>query len=216
MKLNDWQLTAQCFVLVAACCCIVAFEAACSRPPEQNSPALTETQKLPFDRQPKANGISPSLSFVPSNTKLPEGTTIPVTLRSTISSASARTGDTFSAIVDEPLVIDRRIVVAKGTIAIGRILEAKNSTGLLDPGYLRLVLATLNVDSRSIAIETSSIFTKAGPREEVNVSAGIASSATHDDITLETGRRLYFRLAQSAELRHANEANVEAHSPTQP
>ncbi len=194
---------------------MLAFEAACSRPPEQNNPALSETQKLPFDRQPKANGISPSLSFVPSNTKIPEGTTIPVTLRSTISSASSHAGDTFSAVVDEPLVIDGRIVVAKGALATGRVLEAKSSTSLLDPGYLRLVLATLNVDSRWIAIETSSIFTKAGPREEVNVSAGIASSATHEDITFETGRRLYFRLAQSAELRHVNEANVESHVPTQ-
>lgn len=201
------------YALIFATCCALLSEPACSRPPEERGRATGETQKLPFDRQPKASGISPTLSFVPSNTKLPEGTTVAVTLRSTISSATARSGDTFNAIVDEPMVVDGRVVVAKGTAATGRVLEAKSSSSLLDPGYLRIVLATLSIDSRLITIETASVFAKAGPREEINVSAGIAASAIHDDIMFESGRRLYFRLAQTAELRSKDGDNIRVNTP---
>jgi len=145
---------------------------------------------------------------MPSTTKLPEGTPIPIRLQSALSSASSHAGDTFNATIDEPVVIDGQTLVARGTPATGRVLEAKPSASsrgrLLEPGYLRIVLVSLNVGGRPVMIETSSIFAKGGSREERNPATGAASAATTKDrdrdIVFGIDRRLNFRLAQTVDL----------------
>jgi len=192
---------------------------ACGRPPAENA-SNPDSQKLPFDRAPRSTGISPSQSLLPSATKLPEGTPIPVRLQSALSSASSRAGDAFSATVDEPVTIDGQTLVARGTPATGRVLEAKPSVSSrasspegalessLEPGYLRIVLTSLNVGGRPVMIETSSIFAKGGSREDRNPATGAASGAGQKDgrkdsdkeIVLGIDRRLNFRLAQAVDL----------------
>ena len=183
---------------------------ACSRPPADNASNAADSQKLPFDREPRSTGISPSQSLIPSTTKLPEGTPIPVRLQNALSSASSHAGDTFSATIDEPVVIDGQTLVARGTPATGRVLEAKpaaSSRGSsLEPGYLRIVLVSLNIGGRPVVIETSSIFAKGGSREERNPATGAASDAGREDrsrdkdVVFGTDRRLNFRLAQTVDL----------------
>jgi len=193
---------------------------ACGRPPAENASNSAESQKLPFDRQPRSTGIAPSQSLTPSTTRLPEGTPIPIRLESALSSASSHAGDTFSATVDEPVMIDGQTLVARGTAATGRVLEAKPSASSpgnsresslgrsLEPGYLRIVLVSLNLGGRQVMIETSSIFAKGGSREERNPATGAASgTATKDrdrdrdkDIVLGPDRRLNFRFAQTVDL----------------
>ncbi len=192
----------------------------CGRPPEDKASSSGELQTLPFDRQPRSGGISPSQSLIPSATKLPEGTLISIRLQSALSSASAHAGDSFYGIVDEPIMLDGQTRVASGTPAAGRVLEAKagassrassqESSGgsLLEPGYLRVVLVSLNVKGKPVMIETSSIFAKGGLREERNPVTGKASAATaagrsperEKDIVFGVNRRLNFRLAQTVDL----------------
>jgi hypothetical protein len=57
-----------------------------------------------------------------------------------------------------------------------------------------------------VAIETSSIFAKGGPREEHNAATGQTSidmkdAAKNKDIALGIDRRLNFRLAEDMDLR---------------
>jgi hypothetical protein len=188
---------------------------ACSHPPADSAANPAGSQKLPFDRPPRLNGISPSQSLVPSATKLPEGTPVSIRLRSPLSSASSHAGDTFSATVDEAVAIDGQTLVARGTPATGRVLEARRSTTRdgppgrsLEPGYLRIVLVGLNLGGRQVMIETSSIFAKGGSRTERKPSAVAASGARQedgrkeedDDIVLGKGRRFTFRLGQTIDL----------------
>jgi len=180
---------------------------ACGHPPAENS-SNADSQKLPFDRQPRSTGISPSQSLIPSATKLPEGTLIPIRLQSALSSASSHAGDLFKATIDEPVVIDGQTLIARGTPATGRVLEAKPSAsspgrsleGSLEPGYLRIVLVSLKVGGRLAMIETSSIFAKGGSREERNPASGAAPATNQKDIVLSIDRRLSFRLAQTVDL----------------
>jgi hypothetical protein len=184
----------------------LSFFCGCSRPPADNA-SNSDPQKLPFDRQPPASGISPSQSLIPSTTKLPEGTPIPIRLQSPLSSASANAGDTFSATIDEAVVIDGQTLLARGTSATGRVLEAKPAASgraisqgsPLEPGYLRIVLVSVNVGGRPVAIETSSIFAKGGSRDSAN---GAASGGNQKDRNIVFGvdRRLNFRLAQTVDL----------------
>ena len=190
---------------------------ACGRPTSDsggNASNSADSQKLPFDRQARPTGISPSQSLIPSATKLPEGTPIPIRLQSALSSAAAHAGDSFSAIVDEPVVIDGQMLIDGGTPATGRVLEAKPSANSpvrslersLAPGYLRIVLVSLTVAGRPIMIETSSIFAKGGIREVRNPATGAASGASRKgkdkdrDIVFGIDRRLTFRLAQAVDL----------------
>ena len=191
----------------------LSFVCACGRPPSasgDNASNSADSQKLPFDRPSRSDGISPSQSLIPSTTKLPEGTPIPIRLKSALSSASSHAGDTFGATIDEPVAINGQTLIARGTPATGRVLEAKPSassrgTSLessLEPGYLRIVLVSLNVGGRTVMIETSSIFAKGGAREERNSASGAASGASQKsrDIVFGIDRRLTFRLAQNVDL----------------
>src|SRR6266853_2752445 len=183
----------------------LSFLCACGHPPAENS-SNTDSQKLPFDRAPRSTGISPSQSLIPSATKLPEGTPIPIRLQSALSSASAHAGDSFSATVDEPVVIDGQTLIDRGTPATGRVLEAKPSANSLGPslvpGYLRIVLVSLKIGGRPVMIETSSIFAKGGIREDRHPATGAASgdSRKDRDIVFGIDRRLNFRLAQTVDL----------------
>jgi hypothetical protein len=192
------------------------FPSGCGHPPADNSSA---SQTLPFDRPPASTGVSPSQSLIPSTTKLPEGAAIPVRLQSALSSASSHAGDTFYAIVDEPVEIDGQTVVARGTPATGRVLEVRASGSSRDnsqessqesspePGYLRIVLVSLNIGGRHLAITTSSIFARGGSREERSTSRGAASrtrgldSGRNKDIEFGVDRHLSFRLAQTVDFR---------------
>jgi hypothetical protein len=175
----------------------------CRRPPAEDA-SSSDSQKLPFDRQPRSTGVSPSQSLIPSTTKLPEGTGLPVRLQSALSSASSHAGDSFSATIDEPVTIDGQTVIPSGTPVIGRVLEAKPAArspeSSHEPGYLRIVLVSLNVGGRTILIETSSIFARGGSREVRNGKPGRVSGANAQDIVFGSDRRLNFRLAQAAEL----------------
>ncbi len=205
---------------------------ACGRPPSvsgDNASNSADSQKLPFDRQPHSTGISPSEALIPSTSKLPEGTAVPIRLLSALSSASSHAGDSFSATIDEPVVIDGQMLLAPGTPASGRVLEAKPAArtrggspasssdsqleSSLEPGYLRIVLVSVNVGGKPVMIETSSIFAKGGSRDERNSATGKASGASKQgspqdkkdrnkdkDIVLGIDRRLNFRLAQAVDL----------------
>ena len=174
---------------------MLSFLCACARPPAEN--ANTPSQNLPFDRQSRSTGVSPSQSLIPSTTKLPEGTPIPIRLQSALSSASSHAGDTFSAIIDEPVVVDGQTLISPGTPATGRVLEAKPSQRSLEPGYLRVVLVSLQVGGKPVTIETSSIFAKGGSRDERNSPI---PSQRDKDVVFGPDRHLNFRLAQTVDL----------------
>ena len=188
---------------------------ACGPPPSENS-SNPDSQKLPFDRQPRSTGISPSQSLIPSATKLPEGTPIPIRLQTALSSASSHAGDTFNATLDEPVVVDGQTLIDRGTPVTGRVLEAKPSSSPLghplEPGYLRIVLVSLNVGGRPVGIETSAIFAKGGTREGRHPATSATPGASQKDkdkdkdkkddkdIVFGLDRRLNFRLAQAVDL----------------
>jgi hypothetical protein len=186
---------------------------ACGPPPSENS-ANSDSQKLPFDREPRSTGISPSQSLIPSATKLPEGTPIPIRLQTALSSASSHAGDTFNATLDEPVVVAGQTLIDRGTPVTGRVLEAKPSGSPLahplEPGYLRIVLVSLNVGGRQVGIETSAIFAKGGTREGRHPATSATPGGSQKDkdkdkdkdrdIVFGLDRRLNFRLAQAVDL----------------
>jgi hypothetical protein len=118
---------------------------------------------------------------------LPVGTLLTVRLRNPINSASPKTGPTFIALVDEPVVIEGATVIPRGASVAGRIEAARSSTVTHNRGYVRLTLDVVDIAGRELPIRTSSLFARGNLDPSGNAS---------DVISLEQGRQLTFRLTE--------------------
>jgi hypothetical protein len=159
---------------------------ACSRQPKSFSPQ-ENVQSPPFGNFSHSNGVSPTQAFASSS--IPAGTAIIVQLQSPLSSAKARLGDQFQAVLDEPIVIQGQTLAPNGTEIMGRVLAAKFS-GPHEPGYLRLTVSSMVLNGKAVHVHASSVFAKGGPREPAR------SGSTAKDVQFSTGRRLTFHLIQ--------------------
>lgn len=168
MKKNSYKAG---FSLVPALA--LALTAACARQPnaagpEETSQAAGDQQKTPFDRTSQNNRISPSESILPIPQSVPAGTPITIRLQSAVSSATAHTGDPFEAVLDEPIIVQGQTIAPRGATVTGRVVAAKSSGRLHDPGYLRLTLASITMKGKALPVQTSSIFVKGGSHEKRN------------------------------------------------
>ena len=179
------RLGTHCGIIIVA----LGLAAACGRQPRVPEPSSGDAQKLPFDRESRGNGVSPTKSLVPAATRLPEGKSMAIRLRAPLSSASAHAGNTFDGTIDEPVVEEDQTLVPRGAAVVGRVLDAKPSTGN-DRGYLRIALVSVEVGGKTVLIDTSSIFAKAGARD-----GGAAK-----EVVITPERRLTFHLTQGVDL----------------
>jgi len=133
----------------------------CSRQlPVPASSGTASSAHLPFDRVSNGGGISPTAGIVFDG--LPAGTEITVRLQAALSSADSRVGDSFAAVVDEPVIVAGKIVVPQGAIVTGNVMTARASRGLREPGYLRVTLTSIVVKGKAVPLRTSSVFAKGG------------------------------------------------------
>jgi hypothetical protein len=132
--------------------------------------ALTppNTSGLPFDRAAQSGGISPSNSVIPPGAQVPAGTPIVVRVRKPLSSAKAHRNESFTAVLEEPVIINDQVVAEQGATVTGRIVEAKSTRQASTPGYMRLTLSSISIDGKPARIRTSSSFFKGiTPRKRV-------------------------------------------------
>ncbi len=146
----------------------------CTRQPnlqasEENASTAASDSKLPFDHQSPKSGPAPTGTLVPKPENLPAGTPITIRLQSAVSSATSHSGDTFEGVLDEPIVIQGQTAVARGANVTGRVVDAKASGHLHDPGYLRLTLTSISINGKMVPLQTSSIFVKGASHEKRNL-----------------------------------------------
>ncbi|HWW13360.1 MAG TPA: hypothetical protein VN310_01760 [Candidatus Dormibacteraeota bacterium] len=118
------------------------------------------------------NGMSPDASQNPQQpapVSVPSGTAVTVRLQTPVSSAKSETGETFDAVLDEPLVVDGRTVVPRGAAVRGKVTIAKHSGRLHHPGELGLTLVSVDVRGKDVPLETSHVFAKGGSHKKRNV-----------------------------------------------
>lgn len=144
---------------------------------DPNQPAATTAQNQqstdapPFSKRgDKADADSKSSSLVPNAVTIPAGTPVSVRLQQAVSSASANSGDSFDAVLDEPVVINGQTVAPRGAAAVGRVVQAKSSGHLHDSGYLRLTLASIEINGKQVPVQASSIFVKGANHNKRNLA----------------------------------------------
>ena len=119
-----------------------------------------DSPDLPFAQSTQLGGISPSSAVIPPGARVPAGTPVTVHLNSAISSATTHAGETFDAVLDEPIIVNGQVVAERGATVTGRVMEAKAARLAKAPGYLRLTLDTISVNGQALRAVTSSTFAK--------------------------------------------------------
>jgi hypothetical protein len=99
---------------------------------------------------------------VPKPLVVPANTAVYVRLQEPLSSSTAQSGQVFTAVLDEPLVIDEKTVAPKGAPVMGKVVAARDSGRLHNSGYLRITLASITVNGKSTPVRTTSVFVSGG------------------------------------------------------
>ena len=143
---------------------------------------------------------------------VPANTAIYVRLQQTISSANARAGQDFAAVLDEPLLVDGQTVAAQGAPVTGKVVAAGESGHRHGASYLRITLSSLTMNGKTAPLQTNSVFVGGGIYKSRNIAftgggtegtffgavgKSTAAFATEKkEVGFIADRRLGFRLTQ--------------------
>ncbi|MFN7983409.1 MAG: hypothetical protein U0Q11_16295 [Vicinamibacterales bacterium] len=86
---------------------------------------------------------------------LPKGLALAVRLDRSLSTARSRAGNAFHALLDSPLVVNGRTVLARGTRFSGHVTSSESSGRLRGRAELAITLDGVDIDGRRYPIETS-------------------------------------------------------------
>jgi len=152
---------------------LIASMAACSTTPSETSADSTA---------PPAKSTSFLDSFKPEpKISVPAGTRLHVALIDGVSSNQSSNGDAFTASLTEPLVINGKTVLAKGTKVRGRVVDANESGRVKGRASLSLRLTDIVRDNaKDVAISTKTFTavaqaTKKRDAEIIGGGAGIGA-----------------------------------------
>jgi hypothetical protein len=128
---------------------------------------VSDIRALRFDSGPEGADVSvPSegsyrssvsateAAKISSYVTIPAGTKISVRTIDTIDSTRNHVGDRFEASLEEPLIVDDKVVAAKGADVFGRLEESKESGTFTGRSELKLALTGIVVDGKTVPIVT--------------------------------------------------------------
>lgn len=140
---------------------------------------------------PGCNGIGSQLP-VPGGQQLsfaeakpltvPMNTVVYVRLREPITSGTAKAGDDFTAVLEEPIAVDSQVAVAAGAEVGGKVVVAHGSGRLHAAGYVRITLSSINWNGKDVALQTNSAIAgggRLGNRDLSIMTSGAHSFAAH-------------------------------------
>ncbi len=106
-----------------------------------------------------------------SQLTVPDGTILTVRLLQSLSSASARPGDEFDAELADSVSVDGKEVFPKGAQVQGRVVSAKKSGRLQDPGKLGISLKAIQMqDGDWINVTSSTFHVQGGSHKKRNLT----------------------------------------------
>jgi hypothetical protein len=189
--------------LLCFACFALSITVACARqePLHSESADSANAETLPFHSDSRVGENEDARPVLPSNPKsavapfytgqsriLPVGTLLTVQVTDSLYAAKVHAGDSFTATLADPLMVDGKMVASSGIIVTGSIEAAKSAMkGSLRLGYFQLTLNTISLKGRALEIHTSSLFARA----TADAARTTMEPAT---VRISKGRRLTFRL----------------------
>ncbi len=108
-------------------------------------------------------------SFTPSPT-IPAGTMLQVRVIDNLSSAKSQAGQVFKGTLAEPVVVNGKTLYAKGADVAGKVVSAKGSGRLSDPGILVLTLTSVSDATHTTNLKTEPFEIKGQSHTKSNVT----------------------------------------------
>jgi hypothetical protein len=127
----------------------------------ETAPARAETPAAPA---PPAVAVAPAPRIV----NIPAGTQLTVVMIDSVSTETNKVGDTFTASLAEPLVINGQTVVARGTRVGGRVETLDEPGRVKGKAAISLVLTQLLRRDKAYAIATQPFSAQAEPETKQN------------------------------------------------
>lgn len=136
-------------------------------PPDQNGGATAAPGSSPTPTQNGAPTATPA-PVGPSNAQsaqtpapapvvIPAGTHIAVRVLQDLGSAISQPGETFSATVARPIMIDGQTAIPAGAPATGTVVEARPLGRFKGEAYLELRIDTIRADGSTYQVHTSTL-----------------------------------------------------------
>lgn len=117
-----------------------------------------------------ADDVQSASAAVPAPLIVPAGTSITVRLQDSLSSRYSVPGQHFDAVLDEPIVVDDKVVVPTGSLVTGHVTSAQRSGRLRHPGELGLTLDSVTVGNHHLALATSNIVVRGRSHKKRNLA----------------------------------------------
>src|SRR5689334_16892981 len=114
--------------------------AACKPNPVPGEPAAAPSSARADSGSPNVPAPAPVPAPVISKITIPSGTRLHVALIDAVGSAKSSPGDVFTASLVEPIVLDGKTAVFKGTKVRGRVMDANESGRVKGRADLKLTL----------------------------------------------------------------------------
>ena len=139
-------------------------------------PAEPSPSPTPVQVPPPAEKLQPK----PQPIVIPAGTLITATLDQAISSKTAKVGDTFSATLSHPIVVDGKAVIPSGSAITGTVIDAKAKGKIKGEARLDLAANSITIHGKKYPIQTEvqSLTEKGkGKRTAATTGGGAAGGA---------------------------------------
>ncbi len=101
-----------------------------------------------------ATGMASQPGTTTGYVAIPAGTHLSVRTIDGIDSTKNHVGDRFQASLEQPLIVNGNVVVAKGADIYGRLAESKTSGTFTGRSQLRLELTGIVINGRTVPLET--------------------------------------------------------------
>lgn len=100
---------------------------------------------------------------------VPAGTRLSVRLQESLSSGTATTGQAFTGVLNQPLVVGGKTVAPKGATVYGKVTNARPSGRLKTPGSLSLRLTGIDINGKRHALTTYAVGRTASSHKKRNI-----------------------------------------------
>lgn len=147
-------------------------------PPPEPAPQQAAVKHPEPNAIVKPDPVAEPAHRTPQMVNIPAGTTLTVRLRESIDTSRQAAGDTFSATIDVPLIIDGFVILEKGANVRGRITELERAGRVKGRAAVALELTQVHTsDGQQVAIRTAAYRNEAQSGAKGDVAKVGAASA---------------------------------------
>src|SRR5438874_11669359 len=100
---------------------------------------------------------------------IPAGTLIRASMVDSLSSGSAREGQTFQASLEDAITAKGQVIFPRGSQVMGSVVAVHPSGRLSDPGALQLTLNSINNGSQTVHVSTEPLLIRGESHTKSNV-----------------------------------------------